>query len=82
MIIRICLRILIILGTVTTGVAAEVNEKIDDFHRQMSIDCFNQCWTLIDKTNRLPEDVENMILLANVSLWHWKQRTDCKPIFM
>lgn len=48
-------------------------------HEAFSADCFNTCWTLIDKADRSPEDVEDMVLLASASLWHWKQRTDCKP---
>ncbi|MDP6524565.1 MAG: hypothetical protein QGI24_03185 [Kiritimatiellia bacterium] len=48
-------------------------------HQAFSAGCFNKCWTFIDKTKRTDEDVENMLLLANASLWHWKQRTDCKP---
>lgn len=49
-------------------------------HERLSVDCFNRCWTLIDKPDRTPEDTENMILLASASLWHWKQRGDCGPL--
>lgn len=49
-------------------------------HERLSVDCFNRCWTLIDKPDRTPEDTENMILLASASLWHWKQRADCGPL--
>lgn len=48
-------------------------------HEAFSAVCFNRCWTLIDKADRTPEDVEDMIALANASLWHWKQRADCEP---
>jgi len=53
------------------------NQKI---HAHFSTECFNRCWGLIDKPNRSPEDVEDMLLLAQASLWHWKQRADCKPL--
>ena len=46
-------------------------------HRHFSVSCFNAAWGLIDKTNRTAEDDENMVTLAHVSMWHWKQRTDC-----
>ena len=49
-------------------------------HEAFSGGCFNKCWTLIDKADRSPEDVEDMLLLAQTSLWHWKQRSDCKPM--
>jgi hypothetical protein len=52
---------------------------MEQIHQQLSTACFNQCWDLIDKTDRAPEDVENMLLLSYASLWHWKQRPDQTP---
>jgi hypothetical protein len=52
---------------------------MEQIHQQFSTACFNQCWDLIDKPDRTPEDVENMLLLSYASLWHWKQRPDRKP---
>ncbi len=52
---------------------------MQEIHKQLSVKCFNECWTLIDKKDRTAEDVENMLLLADASLWHWKQRADLKP---
>ncbi|MCD4847607.1 MAG: hypothetical protein K8R76_05410 [Candidatus Aegiribacteria sp.] len=49
-------------------------------HEAFSGGCFNKCWGLIEKTDRSLEDVEDMLLLAQASLWHWKQRSDCKPM--
>jgi tetratricopeptide (TPR) repeat protein len=49
-------------------------------HEAFSGGCFNKCWTLIEKTDRSPENVEDMLLLAQASLWHWKQRNDCNPV--
>lgn len=49
-------------------------------HEAFSGGCFNKCWTLIEKADRSPEDVEDMLLLAQASLWHWKQRNDCTPM--
>lgn len=49
-------------------------------HQHFSAACFNDCWNYIDKKDRSPDDIENMILLANASVWHWKQRTDCQPM--
>jgi len=55
-------------------------ENMQKIHSHFSSDCFNKCWTLIDKADRSPEDVEDMLLLAHASLWHWKHRADCKPL--
>lgn len=41
--------------------------------------CFNTAWDLIDKAGRSPEDDEQMLRLAQASLWHWTQRPDCTP---
>ena len=51
-------------------------------HQVLSVHCFNACWTIMEKPDRTPEDVENMLLLAYTSLWHWKQREDCQPIHL
>jgi hypothetical protein len=48
-------------------------------HEHFSADCFNRCWTLIDKKTRTDAETEDMVLLAGASLWHWKERNDCKP---
>lgn len=49
----------------------------DAAHRYFSAFCFNQAWTLIDKSDRTPAENEQMIQLAQASLWHWTQREDC-----
>jgi hypothetical protein len=61
------------------GGPTEEAKRMQDIHREMSVSYFNDCWALIDKADRTPEDVENMILLAHASLWHWKQRSDVTP---
>ncbi len=47
-------------------------------HKFFSADCFNNCWTYIDKGDkRTDEDNNAMIQIAHASLWHWTQRPDC-----
>ena len=46
-------------------------------HKYFSAHCFNVAWELIEKRNRTSEDNEQMIRLAQASLWHWTQRPDC-----
>jgi hypothetical protein len=62
------------------GAAQAEQARIQESHRAFSVSCFNDCWTLMDKADRTPDDVENMVLLAQASLWHWKQRADCQPV--
>ena len=54
-------------------------QNLQHVHMHFSADCFNKCWKYIEMKTRSKEDTENMLLLANASLWHWKQRKDCKP---
>ena len=58
------------------------NQIIQRMHRRFSAECFNDCWALIDKADRSPRDVEDMILCSSASMWHWKQRNDCRPLNM
>jgi hypothetical protein len=56
------------------------DDELQRAHRRFSAECFNTCWTLIDKADRTPDEVEEMLLLTCASLWHWKQRSDCQPV--
>ena len=46
-------------------------------HRFFSADCFNKAWMLLEKSDRTPEEDEEMIRLNQASMWHWSQREDC-----
>ena len=46
-------------------------------HKYFSASCFNMTWELIEKPDRTREDDEQMIRMAQASLWHWTQRSDC-----
>jgi hypothetical protein len=48
-------------------------------HRYFSGECFNRTWDLIDKPKRTAEEDAAMIHTCLASLWHWSQRSDCKP---
>ena len=41
------------------------------FHEKMAKGCFNQTWDLIDKQDRTPEEVTNMIHTTHASRYHW-----------
>jgi len=51
-------------------------DKLQEVHKFLSVDNFNKCWGLIDKTDRTEEETEQMIFLSISSLWHWQQRSD------
>jgi len=48
-------------------------------HRQFSIDCFNSAWKYLDKEPLELYETDELLCLAHASLWHWKQREDCRP---
>ncbi|MFP6621240.1 MAG: hypothetical protein VB877_17990 [Pirellulaceae bacterium] len=50
---------------------------LEKAHQFLAVSCFNRAWELIDKTVRTTAEDEQMIQLAQASLWHWTQRTDC-----
>lgn len=41
------------------------------FHKKMAVDLFNETWTLLDKTDRTPEEDARMSHLAHASRLHW-----------
>jgi hypothetical protein len=52
----------------------------ENCHTFFSVYCFNTAWSLMEKTNRTPEEDEQLILLTHTSLWHWMQRDDCQNL--
>ena len=50
----------------------------ENCHSFFSVYCFNTAWSLMEKTNRTPEEDDQMILLSHTSIWHWMQRDDCQ----
>jgi len=48
-------------------------------HKYFSANCFNAAWEYIDKSDRTDDENQRMISLANASVWHWTQRSDCVP---
>lgn len=54
--------------------ATQIEEKRDtetEFHKRMAVDLFNATWTLLDKTDRSPEDDALMSHSAHASRFHW-----------
>lgn len=42
-----------------------------DVHKKFAVNCFNDCWNLVDKNDRTHEDELQMIYLAHASRFHW-----------
>lgn len=51
-------------------------EKKQIVHQFFSAGCFNKTWEYLDKEKLSEEEIENMIVCANASLYHWKKRKD------
>ncbi len=48
-------------------------------HRFFAAHCFNETWTLLDKTDRTEAEDREMLGRTLASLWHWRQRADHTP---
>ena len=44
-----------------------------DVHRRLGIDLFNYTWTLIEKAERTPADVDEMLHATHASRYHWSK---------
>jgi hypothetical protein len=42
-------------------------------HRQLGVDLFNHVWTLLSKSERTPEEDDEMIHAAHASRFHWSR---------
>ncbi|MGE5139406.1 MAG: hypothetical protein ACM3JD_08105 [Rudaea sp.] len=49
---------------------------LESAHRYFSADCFNAAWDLIDKSQRTPEEDEELVRLCFASQFHWSKRPD------
>ena len=49
-------------------------ESLDpETERRLGADLFNKTWTLMEKTDRTPEDDDEMVHCAHASAYHWQQ---------
>jgi DNA-binding transcriptional MerR regulator len=44
-----------------------------DEHRRLGIDLFNKTWTLMEKSDRTPEEDDELLHCAHASAYHWLQ---------
>ena len=57
--------------------AGKPNFDLAAAHKYFAAECFNRAWDLIDKSDRTPDEDQEMIRLNQASLYHWSQREDC-----
>lgn len=44
---------------------------VEDQHRRCAAGLFNGVWTLMERSDRTPEDDETMMHAAHAARWHW-----------
>jgi len=42
-----------------------------DYHRKFAVQTFNRVWELLDKPNRTPDELDEMLHAAHASRYHW-----------
>jgi hypothetical protein len=42
-------------------------------HRQLGVDLYNKTWTLMQRSDRTPEDDDELLHCAHASAYHWLQ---------
>jgi hypothetical protein len=43
----------------------------EQFHKKMAVDLFNRTWDLLDKTERTPEENDELVHAGHASRYHW-----------
>ena len=46
---------------------------MQEWHKKQAVQCFNETWNLIDKTDRTREEDFRMIHMAHASRYHWRE---------
>jgi hypothetical protein len=59
---------------VTTTPAGTALDAIDEAtHRQLGKDLYNHAWTLLEQGDRTAADIDEMVLAAHASAFHWSR---------
>jgi DNA-binding transcriptional MerR regulator len=80
-------RVLHILGqlssedpTAMTATSAATTDLDATTRRKLAADLFNHTWTLLEMTDRTPEQDDEMIHSAHASRYHWGEVADGEPV--
>ena len=66
--------------TTTTTPASEPTELDPATRRKLAADLFYHTWTLLERTDRTPEQVDEMIHSAHASRYHWGEAPDHEAV--
>jgi DNA-binding transcriptional MerR regulator len=64
----------------TSTASAEPTELDAATRRKLASDLFNHTWTLLERTDRTPEQVDEMIHSAHASRYHWGEVPDREAV--
>jgi DNA-binding transcriptional MerR regulator len=85
-------RLLHVVGRMTDGRDPIMTETVSDpaaatsadldaaTHRQLGVELYNSTWALIEKPDRTPAEIDEMIHRAHASRWHWARASGAKPV--
>ncbi|WP_076258901.1 hypothetical protein [Intrasporangium flavum] len=48
-------------------------------HRRLGVDLYNATWDLLERTDRAPEDDDEMLARAHASMYHWLRFEGVRP---
>ncbi|HET9852226.1 MAG TPA: hypothetical protein VFP56_06945 [Candidatus Limnocylindrales bacterium] len=58
----------------TTTPAGTALDAMDEAaHRQLGKDLYNHAWTLLEQAHRTPTEIDEMVLAAHASAFHWSR---------
>ncbi len=67
----------------TTSTASTEPTELDPAtRRKLAADLFNHTWTLLERTDRTPEQVDEMIHSAHASRYHWGEVPDREAVHL
>lgn len=58
---------------IVSEATAIYDDLTTDGHRRLGKDLYNHTWSLIEKADRTPADVDEMLDAAHASAWHWSK---------
>lgn len=66
--------------TMTAPTLDSVTDIDPATHRRLGVALFNQVWTLLEKSDRTPADIDEMLHAAHASRFHWSRAEGSLPI--
>lgn len=64
----------------TTPTADALTELDGAMHRALGTALFNHTWTLLEKADRTPAEIDEMIHAAHASRFHWSRAEGSEPV--